>query len=811
MRNKKIVIALVAVYLVSCTFLIQTTPLISIKYRNDIKGTNKESNSDKSTAPQMSAPSDPQLLSPRVSPERSSNNTQYNFSVWYYHSENQLPSFVNITINETEFLMSQVDPSDNNAQDGIEYYYLTTLEFGYYKFQINCSDGVFTNSTDWIYGPEVNPFLTQPEHFIILNEIFDDITQYIELYNFGSDQDMTGWTIETIMDNGNIEWDRYYFPTGWIFKKNYVVGINFFEGTNTDTVLYTGYFLPFGATGSLAVGLFDNNGNNVDWFQTSTHTVFFPSDAKWKQDIDLYYLNGYAARKDDYDRNRASDWKIYSSSSKFSLNPGQYGIWDYSYIHLLGPSNESEFLSDTYEFEWSSLNAPFGSVNYTIQISDTYDFSNVIYEQTEIQNTPSTTSVLIDLIFPTNQYYWRVRRNYGTLKGNWSHIFTFNLTLNEVIPSLSISSPPPYTGDQFSVFNFTTIYTDQDNNPPTYVNVTINGIDYLMEKVNQLDMDFTDGCRFQYLTSLAPSENNYTYSFSCGDGRYTYSTITYDNLEVIETNNYQPKLINPQVSPELVNNTTLFNFTVWYYDDDNNLPIDVNITINNDVFSMFPVDPSDQNALNGIFYYFTIVLDFGYHSFQMNTFDGKFTNSTYEINKPEVNPFFKCKNIALKNPPNNSIIYNNWINFSWTSLELPYCAVNYSLIFSNTSDFTHIIYEINDISETEGYSNISLNLNVKIGQYFWRVRPTYGIFYGNWTDTFIINISEPIQPPPEDGGGNGGDSDDDDIDGDDGDIFTIYGPVTIVGVVTGGGAIGVVGAIYFLKKRPKKIRMNQAT
>jgi len=699
-----------------------------------------------------------QLINPQVSPKSWSNDTIFNFTVSYFDEDNDLPIYVNITINQTTYSMVKVNVLDNNAIDGIQYYYSTTLDFGYYKFQINCSDGVYINSTDWINSPEVNPFLTKPEHFIMLNEIFENLWQFVEMYNFGPDQVMTGWKIKFWLDNGRVAYRSYSFPSGWIFKKNYVVGLNAYSGTNTDTALYTGFTLPFGTYIPWAVGLFDNNDNNVDWFQTSSHTLGPPSDVKWEQDIEMTLNNRYAARKDDYDRNKASDWKKLgpSSGSRYSLNPGQSGNRDYSHINILGPSNESTFFSDVYEFKWSSLNAAFGPVNYTLQFSNTSNFSDIIYEVKEINETPSTTKLLIDLIFPTNQYYWRVRRNYGILKGNWSQTYTFNLTLNEYGPNLIFNTPPPNTGDQFTMFNFTVIYIDQDNNHPTYMNVKINGIDYAMEKVNQLDVDCTDGCAFQYLTYLEPSENNYTYSFSCGDGRYSYSTITYDNLEVIESNNYQPKLINPEVSPELVNNTTLFNYTVWYYDDDNNLPLDINITINSMVYSMLLVDPSDHNALDGIFYYFAITLDFGYYSFQINTSDGKFTNSTSEINKPEVNPFYRCKNIVLKNPMNNSIVFDNWINFTWISLELPYCSVDYSLQFSNTSDFSNIIYEIKDISETQGYSNISLNLNVKKGQYFWRVRPAYGIFYGNWSDTFVVILSEPILGSPGGGGGGGG-------------------------------------------------------
>ena len=48
-----------------------------------------------------------------------------------------------------------------------------------------------------------------------------------------------------------------------------------------------------------------------------------------------------------------------------------------------------------------------------------------------------------------------------------------------------------------------------------------------MEKLHPSDIDFTDGCIYQFITLLTPSTTTYTLSFECSDGAFQYSTSTY--------------------------------------------------------------------------------------------------------------------------------------------------------------------------------------------------------------------------------------------------------------------------------------------
>ncbi|MFX1257417.1 MAG: DUF2341 domain-containing protein, partial [Promethearchaeota archaeon] len=195
-----------------------------------------------------------------------------------------------------------------------------------YSWYANVTDGIY-----WIQSP-IWEFTTRSDiEFskspIIINEIDSGLIDSIELYNFGPDQDMTGWYMELYA--GEDLYASYYFPIGWTFHSNYVVTIYESSGTNSDTELYTGENINMGAF-RYAVGLFNKKTINQDWFQTSDFVLTPPSSVKWVNDITLITTDTepFAYRISDIDTDHASDWTVASSGSVGSLNPGQSGVWN---------------------------------------------------------------------------------------------------------------------------------------------------------------------------------------------------------------------------------------------------------------------------------------------------------------------------------------------------------------------------------------------------------------------------------------------------------------------------------------------------
>ncbi|MFX0102599.1 MAG: DUF2341 domain-containing protein, partial [Candidatus Hodarchaeota archaeon] len=121
--------------------------------------------------------------------------------------------------------------------------------------------------------------------------------------------------------------------------------------------------------------------------------------------------------------------------------------------------------------------------------------------------------------------------------------------VNNNSPSLTAPIVNPSTGNTTTIFNFTVVYTDLDDDAPSFVNVLINGTPYSMNEFDPYDWDNMDGTVYKYSTYLQPG--NWNYSFECGDGKYTNSTSTYSNLTVTVVNVNPPSLTNSSVNPTI--------------------------------------------------------------------------------------------------------------------------------------------------------------------------------------------------------------------------------------------------------------------
>jgi len=570
----------------------------------------------------------PYLIEPRVSPEIGGNITLFDFKVNYFDADNNFPSFINVTINVTSYIMVQVNPFDGNAMDGVEYHFKTALEIGYYQFQITCSDGTYSNTTYWINAPEVTPFFELIEELIVINEVFTAHPSYIELYNYGTDKNMTDWTLQLYYNNVLI--NTFEFPTGWIFYKQTVVVLHEkwggTTGTNNATDLFTEWGIPWDS-GQIAVGVFNNLGYHQDWFQTSAFTGLRPNDVKWTQNSPITLDSDCAYRIDDEDTHNASDWLVEEVGTPGNLNSGQTGVRKNSlFAQLLTPPNNSALFSGLIEFKWESLELPLNPINYTFQISNMSNFSNIAQEVRDIHETTNISSQQITINLPSGQYFWRVCPVYGAFNGFWSDYSTLSITSNEYVPKLINGAVTPRNGTQYTLFNFSVIYMDSDNNPPLSVNISINENTYSLEKLNSSDLTYDDGCIFGILTYLNPGL--YNYSFMCDDGKFTNETTHFFDLNVTEINLVAPILSNGQVSPNIgYEATTLFIFSINYTDMDNNVPIFVNVVINSTSYAMIQRDPLDRNYRDGCIFIFSTYLRRGTNFYFYNCSDDTYSDN----------------------------------------------------------------------------------------------------------------------------------------------------------------------------------------
>ncbi|NHK33060.1 MAG: hypothetical protein FK730_17055 [Asgard group archaeon] len=621
---------------------------------------------------------EPSLSDGIVSPLIGDQKTLFTFEVNYTDLDDNPPEFVKVIINETEYMMTKQNPSDMNYTDGCIFQYSTYLNPSSFNYTYNfdCSDGIYSNSTSLFNN--LNVLKTNLyEPQLLFPDVSPDLGGYNTMFNY------TVWYFDEDNNQPNII-NITIDQTTYLMSK-----YDAYDTNSTDGLLY-----------------FYNTSLDIGYYQFQINC----SDGKFENSTN--WIDGP------------------------EVNPFYTGID----VTLLNPLNMSSYFTGWVNFEWFSLDAPYGVVNYTFQISNVSDFSDIVFEKEDIVELPISTNLSVHVVFPTGIYYWRVCPVFDSFVGNWSDFFIFNLTVNNFAPSLNFGSVRPTLGDQFTIFNFTVSYFDQDNNSPLFLNVSINGTSHAMEKVESLDTDYTDGCVFQYLTTLLYASYNYTYSFSCSDGKYLYSSTVFNNLEVNPANHFAPQLLNPQISPVIGGISTLFNFTVWYFDADDNLPSFINITIDSLDFSMLQHNPSDTNAIDGILFYFSTTLNIGIHSFMVYCSDGKFTNSTESIIGPEINPFIGVSPPTLLNPIYNAEIPSQSINFSWSSLNPAFGPVNYTLQISNTVDFSILLYEITDIHELLDITEVQVDVDLPTGIYYWRVKAKFGTLEGDWSNIFKFNI-----------------------------------------------------------------------
>ncbi|MFX0097967.1 MAG: hypothetical protein ACFFCS_00180, partial [Candidatus Hodarchaeota archaeon] len=665
----------------------------------------------------------PYLVNSSVTPSSGVNTTSFNFTTWYFDVDNNMPAVVNISINGSVYNMTQANPGDTIATDGILFTYSTNLDWGYYQFNISCFDGGFTNSTGWISGPEVNPFLevgsgptepiivmiarargyVEPALYDYLNaswalfgdyEVIIDYTTlniptitYTDLVNSGADVIAIPDAYGTLYDYTVAEANAImqYIQTG---KGVVSSGLTFYNSPDNNvmaplfglsTAMSAGYVSATNTVdvdplslGYASTYLFHNfSGSPIqshsgyyqsNWLlNTSDPAEFAAAYPGAPVGVPSSLFSGAAILVHEggmtglgraialtymcnIDAWTSEEYQMYYNSLVYAaMKNKQLG----ASITLLNPANNTGEFNGNINFSWSSLELPVGQVNYTWQISNTSNFSVILNETTLIPETPGTTNITSFVNYSTGLYYWRVRATYNEFESNWSDYHMLNFTHNDFQPELTSGMVNPSTGNQFTNFNFTVVYTDLDNDAPISINVSINGTRYAMVKVNSSDVNYTDGCLYQVSTQLFPGI--YDYFFETSDGRYLNDTSTITGLNVSILNTQAPSILSPSVTPSIGSNSTVFNFSAVYSDVDNNLPVMVNITINGTTYNMSKVNPLDTNATDGIAYQYLTTLDWGYYVFEINVSDAGFSNSTGLIGGPEVNPFIGSGTGAVEN------------------------------------------------------------------------------------------------------------------------------------------------------------------
>ncbi len=175
-------------------------------------------------------------------------------------------------------------------------------------------------------------------------------------------------------------------------------------------------------------------------------------------------------------------------------------------------------------------------VNVTLNNTFSYEMQKenpIDYDYTDgvIYNFSTYLSAgMYNYTFNSSDWYFKV--NSSTYTG--PNVTSVNLNP----PNLTNGNVDPAIGTEFTNFRFFVNYSDQDNNPPIYVNVTIDSQTFNMSKENPIDLNYIDGVIYEYFTTLTIG-NHYFY-FNASDGVNEVGLPNIGNYSGPQVNAYVP-------------------------------------------------------------------------------------------------------------------------------------------------------------------------------------------------------------------------------------------------------------------------------
>ncbi|GAB1373012.1 hypothetical protein MASR1M45_30760 [Candidatus Kapaibacterium sp.] len=280
-----------------------------------------------------------------------------------------------------------------------------------------------------------------------------------------------------------------------------------------------------------------------------------------------------------------------------TLTPCETAAWgeveDYSvYLNaislatptLTSPANQTNNVSINTTLNWNTVN---NATSYTVVLSKTDDFSNVVLNQETVSNTLN----LIGLDYFTN-YYWRVKANTSDTSSNWSSTFRFK-TLEQTIvliePANNASNVKKsskflwnklFTANKYQlqvskISDFSSLYASLITQDTTYNVAIYNSTKYFWKIRGIYGNDTTSWSSVNNFTTkdslVIPNLTNPSNGSEISEIPFNFEWVNVNyasnyRIQISTTSNFNSVIYdNWQVSNQLSSSTPQLNFNTIYY------------------------------------------------------------------------------------------------------------------------------------------------------------------------------------------------------------------------------------------------------
>ena len=529
----------------------------------------------------------PTLSNEDVDPDQGTPTTTFTYRITYTDVDNNEPAFVQVTIaspsGSNTYDMVKEDPNDNTYTDGVVYMYQTTLPAGrQYTFRFAAHDGVDAavdapggdDSLRTIPGPIVN---TPPT---LTNAAVNPAS--------GSQGNSYTYTV-TYTDADNNAPDESSDPDGFI--RLYV--------TKPDGNPLAGS--PFTMS--------KQDPSDTDFTDGMVYERLFPTATL--MDVGSYQYRIEASDGIDTVDTGNISGPVVAQNLLPTLEDGN-----------VTPTTGTVDTVFTYQVKYTDADGLLvGAPAPVVEVVIDAGTANEQHQQMTPTAPVSDANIKAGLV-----YEFKADPNAGTGLSEGTHTFHFEATdgidtarfppSGEItnprvnyIPTLTNGRVTPALGTPQDTFTYEVTYTDQDNEAPQYVRVTIlnpDSSEYGTFDMTAADQNaFDQGRVYRYLQNGLPAGKGYSFYFTTTDGVSPRTSQQWTGPDV----NTRPVLTNAAVDPAQGPQNAVFTYTVIYTDADNHAPNYIRVRlfqggqeIGGSPVAMSKQDPSDDTYTDGVTY-----------------------------------------------------------------------------------------------------------------------------------------------------------------------------------------------------------------